>query len=312
MNIWENIPKPIQNIGCLALEAMLLEANCAPAPGLVDRFNSGAHNDMDIYTFIKSSVALSSYMYNFAYMGYMHKGALDTLLAFIRPLGIEAEAAMFKATEGVNTQKGLIFLMGILCAAAGYVYRKYNIIKSTLVFDAVKIMCQGLVAKELGKLPNDRKLTSGERLYHQYGIRGIRGELEDGLPIIKDIALPAYKKAITLGATDDTLLIYTLLSIMTATEDTTIINRHNMETLARVQREAKALLESNQVLESGGFEEIKKLDKKFIEQWISPGGSADLLAATHFLYSLDEKYGSLTFMDETIKTGSPTCIAIKD
>lgn len=64
MNIWENIPKPIQNIGCLALEAMLLEANCAPAPGLVDRFNSGAHNDMDIYTFIKSSVALSSYMYN--------------------------------------------------------------------------------------------------------------------------------------------------------------------------------------------------------------------------------------------------------
>lgn len=258
MNIWENIPKPIQNIGCLALEAMLLEANCAPAPGLVDRFNSGAHNDMDIYTFIKSSVALSSYMYNFAYMGYMHKGALDTLLAFIRPLGIEAEAAMFKATKGVNTQKGLIFLMGILCAAAGYVYRKYNIIKSTLVFDAVKIMCQGLVAKELGKLPNDRKLTSGERLYHQYGIRGIRGELEDGLPIIKDIALPAYKKAITLGATDDTLLIYTLLSIMTATEDTTIINRHNMETLARVQREAKALLESNQVLESGGFEEIKK------------------------------------------------------
>lgn len=124
MNIWENIPKPIQNIGCLALEAMLLEANCAPAPGLVDRFNSGAHNDMDIYTFIKSSVALSSYMYNFAYMGYMHKGALDTLLAFIRPLGIEAEAAMFKATKGVNTQKGLIFLMGILCAAAGYVYRK--------------------------------------------------------------------------------------------------------------------------------------------------------------------------------------------
>ena len=53
MNIWENISKPIQNIGCLALEAMLLEANCAPAPGLVDRFNSGAHNDMDIYTFYK-------------------------------------------------------------------------------------------------------------------------------------------------------------------------------------------------------------------------------------------------------------------
>lgn len=297
MNIWENIPEPIQNIGCLALEAMLLEANCAPAPGLVDRFNSGAHNDMDIYTFIKSSVALSSYMHNFVYMGYMHKGALDTLLAFIRPLGIEAEAAMFKATKGVNTQKGLIFLMGILCAAAGYVYRKYNIIKSTLVFDAVKIMCQGLVAKELGNLPYDRKLTSGERLYHQYGIRGIRGELDDGLPIIQDIALPAYKKAISLGATDDALLIYTLLSIMTATEDTTIINRHDQDTLIMVQKSAKKLLSNDDILQLDGFDAVKDLDRQFIEQWISPGGSADLLAATHFLYVLENKYNSSIGID---------------
>ena len=297
MNIWENIPEPIQNIGCLVLEAMLLEANCAPAPGLVDRFNSGAHNDMDIYTFIKSSVALSPYMHNFVFMGYMHKGALDTLLAFIRPLGIEAEAAMFKATKGVNTQKGLIFLMGILCAAAGYVYRKYNIIKSTLVFDAVKIMCQGLVAKELGNLPHDRKLTSGERLYHQYGIRGIRGELEDGLPIIQDIALPAYKKAISLGATDDALLIYTLLSIMTATEDTTIINRHDQDTLIMVQKSAKKLLSNDDILQLDGFDAVKDLDRQFIEQWISPGGSADLLAATHFLYVLENKYNSSIGID---------------
>ena len=297
MNIWENIPEPIQNIGCLTLEAMLLEANCAPAPGLVDRFNSGAHNDMDIYTFIKSSVALSPYMHNFVYMGYMHKGALDTLLAFIRPLGIEAEAAMFKATKGVNTQKGLIFLMGILCAAAGYVYRKYNIIKSILVFDAVKIMCQGLVAKELGNLPHDRKLTSGERLYHQYGIRGIRGELEDGLPIIQNIALPAYKKAISLGATDDALLIYTLLSIMTATEDTTIINRHDQDTLIMVQKSAKKLLSNDDILQLDGFDAVKDLDRQFIEQWISPGGSADLLAATHFLYVLENKYNSSIGID---------------
>lgn len=291
MNIWENVPEPIQFIGTKALEAMLLEANCAPAPGLVDRFNSGAHRDMDIYTFIRSSVVLSPYMYNFAYIGYMFNDSLDQLLKSIRPLGIEAEIAMFKATKGVNTQKGLIFLMGILCAAAGYVYRKNNVVTSSLIFDAVKIMCHGLVARELGNLPHDRKLTSGERLYQKYGIRGIRGELEDGLRIIQDIALPSYRRAISAGASDDILFIYVLLAIMTSTEDTTIINRHNRDTLTMVQKEAKALLENDRILEPGGLEEIKKLDKKFIEQWISPGGSADLLAATHFLYSLEEKYG---------------------
>ena len=40
-------------------------------------------------------------------------------LGRLRIIGLEAEAAMFAATAGINTHRGAIFGLGLLCAAAG-------------------------------------------------------------------------------------------------------------------------------------------------------------------------------------------------
>ena len=289
-NLWDTLPKAIQDIGTIAVEAMLMEANCAPAPGLVDRFNSGAHNDMDIFTFIKSSAALGPAMYNFAAMGYTFTGELHTLLQHMRSTGIDAERDMFKATKNVNTQKGLLFLLGILCAAAGYTYQQHHKIEAHAVLSNVKVICSNLVAQELGNIGNKTNLTAGERLYLTYGVRGIRGEMEDGLPAILKVGLPAYREAKAHGVSEDQCLVHTLLSIMTEAEDTTILHRHDMDTLQRVQSDAKRILSQGGALTKEGLETIRELDKEYTAAWISPGGSADLLAATHFLYTLEETY----------------------
>lgn len=289
-NLWDTLPKAIQDIGTIAVEAMLMEANCAPAPGLVDRFNSGAHNDMDIFTFIKSSAALGPAMYNFAAMGYTFTGELHTLLQHMRSTGIDAEQDMFKATNNVNTQKGLLFLLGILCAASGYTYKQHRKIEAQTVLNTVKVICSNLVAKELGNIGNKTNLTAGEHLYVTYGVRGIRGEMEDGLPAILEVGLPAYREAKKCGVSIDQCLIHTLLSIMTVAEDTTILHRHDMDTLQRVQSDAKRILSQGGTLTEEGLNNIYQLDKEYTDAWISPGGSADLLAATHFLYTLEETY----------------------
>ena len=102
-----------------ALKSLLYEVSVTPKPGLVDRDNPGAHGDMDYYSFIDSAAALAPYFSRCAALGRDSLCEPGEVLTRLRPLGLEAEEAMKQATGGANTHKGLIFSLGILCAAAG-------------------------------------------------------------------------------------------------------------------------------------------------------------------------------------------------
>ena len=52
-----------------AARAMMSEVLVTPKPGLVDRINSGAHSDMDIFTFADSTTALVKTFYDMACEG---------------------------------------------------------------------------------------------------------------------------------------------------------------------------------------------------------------------------------------------------
>ncbi len=102
-------------IGKMATKAMLYEVSTSPKPGLVDRYNSGAHEDMDYYTFIASASSLTNGFQTLANMGEsLCLDSIDTLLAKVRPVGIEMENDMFRATKGINTHKGMIFSLGLV------------------------------------------------------------------------------------------------------------------------------------------------------------------------------------------------------
>lgn len=281
----------LRYIGSKAVEAMLLEAVCAPAPGLVDRYNSGAHIDMNIFTFMRSTAALGPAMHSCAACGYGHEENPRALLQRIRPIGRQAEADMFAATGGVNTQKGLLFVMGIMCAAAGAVYHERlgseGAVTAEQILGYVKEMGRHLVAQELEAMQlAEKDMTAGQRLFKQYGIRGIRGEVEDGLPAVLYTGLPAYKAAKKAGVSDDVMLLHTLLALMTVTEDTTIVHRHNPQQLRDVQADARRIMALGGALTDEGLQAIADLDATYSRRRISPGGSADLLAVTHFLYEV--------------------------
>ena len=107
-------------IGLLAQKALILEVCCTPKPGLVDRRNSGSHRDMDIFTFAASTAALQPYFAACARIGIETAGeCAQTTFERLRLPGRMAEGVMLDATQGVNTHRGAIFSIGILCAAAG-------------------------------------------------------------------------------------------------------------------------------------------------------------------------------------------------
>lgn len=280
--------EPVWSIGSWAVEAMLMEAACTPAPGLVDRDNAGAHQDMDFFTFLMSSSALAGSMFRCAAAGYNHEGLPTDLLAVLRYIGKDGEQQMLTATGGVNTQKGLLFLLGILAAAAAYTLRRSASAAADQILDMAAAMTSGIVARELTPLISiQAPLTAGEKLYVKYGVAGIRGEVEAGLPSIRLYGLPVLKAALAQKLALNDALVHTLMSLMTVVQDTTILNRHGMEILTEVQNHAMLIMKNGGMLSQTGREQIIALDHTFIKKNISPGGVADLLAATYFLYLVE-------------------------
>lgn len=265
-----------------AIEAMLCEVSAYPSPGLVSSVSKGAHVDMDHYTFIKSTSILSKYMVLFAEEGYSNKSPKEIFTA-IRAIGIEAEIEMFKGTQGVNTHKGMIFLLGISCAA---VTKAINDKKS---FDEIqgiiKEMTKGLVQDELTYMSKDKATSHGEKLFVKHKVEGIRGQVESGIPLVFDYSLAVYKENKALKLNDR--LIHTLLCIMKHCEDSNILHRHSMDTLKIVQQKATQIIDLGGMTSEKGRAEIVTLNKEFIKDNISPGGSADLLAVTVFFNSIE-------------------------
>lgn len=278
---------PAEYIGEIARLALIAEVDTTPKPGLVDRQDNGAHNDMNHSTFLSSANAIAPYLVQMAGAGYNWVGTPDKLFAYIRPIGILAEQAMYQATGGVNTHKGLIFSLGILCACAGQYHSRHGCFRSLEILTLAREMTSQTLEKEFEQIRSRGPKTHGERLYCQYGIRGIRGEASEGYPSVRDCALPKLA-ALNQEISDQNLLfLQTLLHLMAHVEDTNVMFRTNVETAAMVRKEAERILKLGGCLTALGMAEIQSLNKQFIRQNISPGGCADLLAVTIFLWMLD-------------------------
>lgn len=269
-------------IAVRAYLALLQEVKTTPKPGLVDRRNSGAHKDMDMRHFFASANALRPFFCRFAETGYLTRDYFPTeTFRKIRGIGIEAEEAMLAATHGVNTHKGAIFTMGLFCAACGRLGPDRW--QAEEILAEISAMTSGVVESDFAGVTAENAKTPGERLYVLHGITGIRGQAEKGFPAIRDVGLPVLREGLKMGLSLNDAGAVALLHLLTVTEDTNIINRTDIGTLESVQREMKTFLQSEPFPD---LAKIEALDKDFIRRNLSPGGTADLLAATYFLFML--------------------------
>ncbi|PIE99459.1 MAG: hypothetical protein CR965_02280, partial [Paludibacter sp.] len=104
-------------LSTFATQALLYEISLSPKPGLVDRFGSGSHSDMDFFSFLNSTAALSPYWSKIVQLAFNHAQIDNDFynhLIELREIGIEMEQVMRRFTGGVNTHKGAIFVVGML------------------------------------------------------------------------------------------------------------------------------------------------------------------------------------------------------
>lgn len=274
-----------QKIADLAVAALDWEVDFTPKPGLVDAISNGAHRDMDAALFHRSAASLHDY---FVQLGAVAEGRApnDLLREQIGSLGRTAEKRMFAATNGVNTHKGAIWALGLLVTA----YWLQPAANSAQLL---------AIAGQLARIDDPgnesvTKQTYGQQAQHQYGIGGAQAEAQSNFPhIARLLELPLTTK-------DDWLRA--LLTLYATVDDTNVIHRSDLATLRFLQQQAKRIAQASEpVLKNSEFAGLADFT---IEKNISPGGSADLFAATKFLKTLPKQdlaersvldYGKITF-----------------
>ncbi|MFI8415850.1 triphosphoribosyl-dephospho-CoA synthase CitG [Serratia sp. NPDC078593] len=273
-----------------AYRALLSEVNLTPKPGLVDRHNSGAHHDMHIGHFYRSSRAIGVWLPRFIRHGIEQAGQpTASLLARLRPLGMACENHMFRATGGVNTHKGSVFTLALLCSSFGRLQQQRRRITPATLCGEVAAMCHGLVARELCR--NNLGQTAGQRLFTAYGLSGARGEAEGGFPLVLHGALPLYQQRLRHGGDQQSALSDCLLWLMAHNGDTNVASRGGIEGLQWLQRRAAQLLKQGGAQGAAGIARLQQFDAECIARHLSPGGSADLLIVTWLLAQLSPSDG---------------------
>ena len=170
--------------------------------------------------------------------------------------------------------------MGLICAALGAVGApKWGDAEAVLAESS--LIATRITDTDLKKLTKDTAVTTGQILYLEYGIRGARGQAEDGYPAVLHHGLPVLERELAAGQAKDRAGAITMLHLMCAEADTNLIARSDKKTQEEVTEKVRALLTKNP---SPSEEEIEALDIQFIEKNLSPGGSADLLALCWMLY----------------------------
>ncbi|HEX7816450.1 triphosphoribosyl-dephospho-CoA synthase MdcB [Dyella sp.] len=264
---------PVWVIGRCAADSLRQELETYPKPGLVSHVDRGSHDDMDAATFHASANALEPYFVELAMAG-----ARGESMQALRRIGLRAERAMLEATHGVNTHRGAIFGLGLLCAAAGW--------------------CDGsgdtrrlgdVVATRWGEeiLIGPRLVGShGEVARRRHGAGGARQEAATGFPGIYATGLPALRHAAKLHDDAEAVRVHACMALIAHTEDTNLLHRGGRDGLHFARQSAAAFLRRGGVGQHHWRDDAIAVHRAFVERRLSPGGAADLLAMSLFVQTL--------------------------
>ena len=256
-----------QRIGRAAIAALYNELALAPKPGLVSFVDAGSHGDMDATTFMRSLFALRHY-----FRACARRGAEGVLFTELEALGVAAEARMLRATAGVNTHRGAVFTLGLLCAAAGHLGAPASC--AELRARLISGWGAALQARRFS-----RASSNGTHAVQRLGLRGAAEEAALGFPVLFEHAVPSLLRARQDGLDSRHARLQVLFESMALLDDTNLAHRAGMAGLRYAQSQAKAFLLAGGALRPDAVAHAWRIHRAFVKRRLSPGGAADMLAA---------------------------------
>lgn len=269
-------------VGRLAIRSLYREVALDGKPGLVGPAGSGSHPDMDFTTFMRSLQALRGYFPAIAACGLQRPS-----FAPLQALGIAAEADMLAATAAVNTHRGAIFNLGLLCAALGVLQAAGEAISAAAACAIVRSYWGQDILAGLSGAGDAVTLSHGLFVARRDGSGGARQEAASGFPAALNVGLPAYRAILAATGDGELAALQALFALIAELEDTNLLWRGGRGGLDYGRRAAADFLAAGGVLAADWRAHAARIDRDFVARRLSPGGSADLLGITLFLAELD-------------------------
>ena len=263
-----------------ATQALIDEARLSPKPGLVDSRSSGAHQDLNLDLMVRSAHSLTPTFYALALHSWQRPADI-ALRQDIGRLGRAGEAQMMVETGGVNTHRGAIWAMGLLVSAVAM--QPESLLPQHIAQRAAKIAA-------LPDAFSPKKFSNGSHAVQRYQVPGAREEAQGGFPHIIDCALPQLHRSRSRGASESEAQVDALLAVMTRLTDTCVLSRGGLPALHAMHQGAQAVLAAGGMHSVAGRQQLRRLERRMLSDNVSPGGAADLLAATLFLDSVSEPH----------------------
>jgi triphosphoribosyl-dephospho-CoA synthase len=273
-----------QQIARAALNALYQELCAYPKPGLVSLVDSGSHHDMDASTFMRSLFSLRSYFREIALAGMSNRG-FDELQRF----GLEAETRMLKATKSINTHRGAIFTMGLLAAAVGHLAGTGQPLEGHIISNLVRERWSNDI---LLSAPN-KPCSHGTMVAKHYGVPGARQEAAAGFPHVFNTGLPSLQESLLKGVDFHSATIQSFFSLLAVLPDNNLLYRGGEQGLSYARVAAQSFLDDGGVYRNNWQEHACTIHHEFSARRLSPGGSADLLAASLFVHRLQQTFENL-------------------
>ena len=259
--------RPIVKAAIASLHAELV---LSPKPGLVCPDHRGSHDDMDATTMMKSIAALRH-----GFKAIAIAAAKDASFARLQSIGIDTERAMLHATGGVNTHRGAIFNLGLLAAAVVHCASHGLVRTMANVRDAICVQWGCSIEG-----PPEDLASHGSMVAARHGAGGARREAAEGFPTVFESLWPALREARHRGLDARRARLHVLMTSIATTVDTNLLYRGGVEGLAFAQRAAQDFLDRGGVAVADWEPALREIGRAFVARKLSPGGSADLLAAT--------------------------------
>jgi triphosphoribosyl-dephospho-CoA synthase len=266
-----------------AVAALLEEVRLTPKPGLVDRNGNGSHHDLTLDLMERSARSLEPTFYDMA-MASIGKQPSQYLRERLAAIGRHGEQTMLRHTGQVNTHKGAIWVLGLLTGAASILLSRAE----ARTIDTTEILTLAGAIARFEDSHQPIKTTNGDRVRQLFRVRSAREEATACFPSLQQTALPIWNRF--RREPEPIRRLNTLLALMSVVDDTCILHRSNMEVLKKVQRQAADIIRLGGMGVKNNSAIYERLDQLVTDHWVSPGGSADLLAATIFLHKIVNHY----------------------